>query len=227
MGIQKGNNMKENTVKKTPTDFMLDEVQELITVYNKTQFPLIDYVREPEEYIRQKRTMAFDILCDRLGKDNSYEYSQLLDENIKKMKSEKVHPHEIGKRLTEIGQFVIDDLKDVTPQILIERSLHTFCNKYRITTAEQFANAIRARVIEGADFYIYIRRFAIAFLNIKEDEYLIYCQNNMSGWRAMKGETLPKNKIAYIWSESIELSKRKTGTCYTDTLFEKLKFTFL
>jgi hypothetical protein len=218
--------MKENELKKNREDLMLDEVKELIKTYNTIQFSLIDYSRDPEEYIRQKRRMTFDILCDRLGTDNSYEYSQLLDENIRNMRSHKAHPHEIGKRLTEIGQFIIDDLKDVTPQILIERSLHAFCKKYNITTSEQFANAIRAIVIKGADFYIYIRRFALAFLNMKESEYLIYCENNISGWKAMKGEALPKNQISFLWSEAIELCKIKTGTCYTELLLEKLKLEF-
>lgn len=215
------NNKTEATQEKkvkTEEDFIIEEVYELIALYNRTQFPYIDYRYNQHEYLEQKKKMFFDLLCDRIGNDLSEHYHNLIDTIVGSISGIDA----TIEKITELKNYVLDDLKDVKPQIIIERSLHAFYNKMNFKSADQLADAIGARKIAGLNHFLYIRKFAIAFLDYAESNYLDYIKENIGFWRAMKGSALPKTKQAYLWSETVRISKDKTGTCYTDTIFKNL-----
>jgi hypothetical protein len=216
--------MKEqlNTVKKTPTDFMIEEFDELFKLYQRTQFPIIDYYSDPESHIKQKKRMTFDILCDRLGPENSKEYEELIDAVIKREKRTK-DVHAVAQKVIDIGVDVIKDLERVDPQVLIERALHEACQRKGITTADKFADAVGMPRIDKMDFYIYVRKYALRYLQLKDAEYIDYVNKNISFWRSSNGKSLPKKKSRYLWSEAIWLCKSKTGSCYTDELWQTIK----
>lgn len=217
------NNKTEATQEKkvkTEEDFIIEEVYDLIGLYNRTQFPYIDYRYNQYEHLEQKKKMFFDLLCDRIGNDLSEHYHNFIDAVVRIMEPEGIDAT-IAK-ITDLKSYILADLKDVKPQVIIERSFHAYFNKLNLKTADQFADDIGARKIAGLNHYLYIRKFAIAFLDYAESNYLDYIKENIGFWRAMKGSALPKTKQAYLWSEAVRISKDKTGTCYTDTLFRNL-----
>jgi hypothetical protein len=205
---------------KTPEDIIIDEVYDLISLYNRTQFPYIDYRTNQYQHLEQKKRMFFDVLCDRIGSDLSDNYHNLIDALIYKMQGEGIDA--TISKINDLKNYILTDLKDIKANVIIERSLHDYFNKLNLKTADQFADAIGSKRIAGLNHYLYIRKFALAFIDYTENNYLEYINNNIGFWRSMKGSVLPKTKNAYLWSEAIQICKDKTGTCYTDTLLKNL-----
>lgn len=205
---------------KTAEDFITDEVKELIALYNRTQYPFIDYRYNQLENLDHKKKMFFDLLCDKLGNDLSEHHHNFVDAIVRVMEGKGTDA--TIERFVDLKNYILNDLKEVKAQVIIERSLHAYFNKLKLKTADQFADAIGARKMPGLNHYLYIRKFAIAFLEYAENNYLEYVNDNIGFWRSMKGAALPKTKQGYLWAEAIRISKDKTGTCYTDTLFRNL-----
>lgn len=216
------NNEQKATEKKikTPEEQMIDEVYDLIALYNRTQFPFIDYRYNQYEHLDQKKKMFFDLLCEKMGEELSEHYHNFVDAIVRVMEPKGIDA--TIEKFVDLKSYILADLKEVKPQVIIERSLHAYFNKLNLKTADQFADAIGARKIPGLNHFLYIRKFAIAFLDYAEKEYLSYVNDNISFWRSMKGAALPKTLNGYLWAEAIRISKDKTGTCYTDTLFRNV-----
>jgi hypothetical protein len=73
------------------------------------------------------------------------------------------------------------------------------------------------------DLIMYFKKYAVQFCNYKRKQYVSYVQQNMSFWKATKGESLPITLSGYLWSEAIWISKERVNYSFTDGLWETLK----
>jgi len=198
----------ENIKKKTPEDFMMEELNEYIELYRKTQFTPLRYENDPARYMKQARRFVFDILCDRLGPERSGEY----DAFLKTLSIEK------------INELKVNLLKktDIDPETVISRNIWKYCDRYEIKTAKELSDSTGITYIE-MDLIKYLKKYAVQFCNFKRQQYVSYVQENMSFWKATKGESLPITLAGYLWSEAIWISKDRFNYSFTDGLWETLK----
>ena len=212
---QNANNMNiTETIKtkKTPTDFMIEEFNELYDHYKKIQFSPVNPKTDPIRYYNQKKRFVFDILCDRLGSHNSKEYDELLN----RLDNDK---------LTELQNYVLKETEfDV--DVVICRSIWHICKKNNINTADELSNHLHLTPVKNKTLIEYFRSYANEYIKFKKNNYLTYMQENISFWRATKGESLPVTEKAYLWAEAIWLCHARVGYCCTDEIWRDIKKTF-
>jgi hypothetical protein len=209
----------EQIKKKTPVDFLMEDFESLHDLYQKTQFPKISFDYSPDQYLKQKRRQVFDILCDRLGKDKSEQYEELI-------KSFSFNPKTVqNQKLIELQSAVIKGT-EISADVLLCRNIWKICQKYNIETSDQLAEGLRITKISNMQLIPYFKKFAAQFVVYKKDQYIQFVHDNISFWRATKGETLPVTLPAYIWAEALEFSKERIGYTFTDDFWETIKLSY-
>jgi len=210
-------NMNTDKPKMTAKDFMVQEVNELIDLYKRTQFPLVSIDYDPKQFIKQKKRSVFDVLCDRLGTEDTKNYEYVLNVIISSSKSNQ----EAADKMNELSK-AVRMATDISPETLICRNFYNFCKKRNIETVEALSK-ITGLPYMKMDYIMYFKKFAGQFIRFKQDNYHAYLDENLSFWRATKGESLPLIEKTYLWKEAIFISKYHTGACITTDLWETLK----
>ena len=213
------NQQEQPQKKKTPDDFMMEEFDELYKLYKDTQFKPTSIESNPALFIKQKSRMVFDILCDRIGKHHSQEYNELIE------KITILPIYEANNKLLDLKNAVIS-ATDISADTMICRSIWKVCNHFGFKTSSDLANYMKLTRMDKMDLIPYFRKYAAQYIIFKKTQYLPYVQENISFWRATKGESLPVTEKAYLWAEAIWICHERVGYCFTDELWKTIKKAF-